>query len=146
MCYHFDQLRSMQFVDFVRDRRVLRKGEATLFMLYKQRIAQYFHQHRIISIITGHFVVIMILTVALFSNSLSKSLTSVFASTSCPAGDQTHVVKEGNTLSGIATSHGTTWQERARAAHQSWRSRRAANRFSNCVNHSSRTIRLHGFR
>src|SRR2546429_601957 len=113
MCYHSDELRSMQFTNIVRDRRALRKGEATLFMFYQQRIAQYFRQHRIISIITGHVVVIMILTVALFSNSLSKSLTSVFASTSCPAGDQTHVVKEGNTLSGIATSHGTTWQELA---------------------------------
>jgi len=123
MCYHFDQLRSMQFVDIVRDRRVLNKGEATLFMLYKQRIAQYFHQHRIISIITGHFVVITILTMAVFSNSLGKSLTSVFAQTSCPTGDQTYVVKDGNTLSDIATSHGTTWQELAQhnsIANPSW--------------------------
>jgi LysM repeat protein len=123
MCYHFDQLRSMQFVDIVRDRRVLKKGEATLFMLYKQRIAQYFHQHRIISIITGHFVVITILTMAVFSNSLGKSLTSAFAQTSCPTGDQTYVVRDGNTLSDIATNHGTTWQELAQhnsIANPSW--------------------------
>src|SRR3954463_784627 len=106
MCYHSDQLRSMQFVHIVRDRRVLKKGEATLFMLYQQRIAQYFHQHRIISIITGHFVVIMILTMAIFSNSLGKSLTSAFAWTSCPSGDQTYSVRYGDPLSNIATSHG----------------------------------------
>jgi LysM repeat protein len=113
----------MQFVDIVRDRRALKKGETTLFMLYKQRTAQYFHQHRIISIITGHFVVIMILTMAVFGNSLGKSLTSAFARTSCPTGDQTYVVRDGNTLSEIATSHDTTWQELAQhnsIANPSW--------------------------
>src|SRR6266581_6936078 len=104
MCYHSDQLRLMEFANIVRDRRALRKGETTLFMFYK---------HRIISIITGHAVVITILTVALFSNSLSKSLTSVFASTSCPAGDQTHTVMNGDTLGSIATSRGIAWQELA---------------------------------
>src|SRR2546430_15621611 len=106
MCYHSDQLQSMKFANIVRDRRALRKGEATLFMFYRQHIAQYFCRHRIISIITGHVVVITILTVALFSNSLGRSLTSVFASTSCPTGEQTHTVMDGDTLGGIATSYG----------------------------------------
>lgn len=79
-------------------------------MLYKQRIAQYFQQHRLISSITGHTAVIMILTIALFSTSLNKSLTSVFAWTSCPAGNQTYSVMNGDTLSNIAASHGTAWQ------------------------------------
>jgi LysM repeat protein len=92
-------------------------------MLYKQRTAQYFHQHRIISVITGHFVVIMILTMAVFGNSLGKSLTSALAWTSCPTGDQTYSVKYGDTLSEIATSHGTTWQKLAQhnsIANPSW--------------------------
>ena len=86
-------------------------------MPYKQSITQYFHQRHIVSIITGHIVVMTILMVALFGNSFSKSLASVFAQTSCPAGDQTHTVMNGDTLNGIATSHGTTWQ--ALAQHNS---------------------------
>jgi LysM repeat protein len=49
-------------------------------------------------------------TVALFGNTLSKSLTSVFADPTCPAGNQAHKVMGGETLSSIATSHGTIWQ------------------------------------
>jgi lysozyme len=88
----------------------LEKENILLFMLYKQRIAQYFRQHRLISSITGHTIVIMFLTIALFSTSLNKSLTSVFAWTSCPAGNQTYSVMNGDTLSNIAASHGTAWQ------------------------------------
>src|SRR5436190_22814920 len=88
-----------------------RRGEATLFTLYKQPIGQYFQQHRIISIIVGHVIVMTVLTVALFGNSLGKSLSGVFAQASCTGGDQAHIVVSGNTLSGIAMSNNITWQE-----------------------------------
>ena len=72
---------------------------------------QYFQQHHVVSIITGHIVVMTILTIALFSSSLGTKLGGVFAWASCPAGDQTYRIMSGDTLSGIAASHGTTWQE-----------------------------------
>jgi LysM repeat protein len=81
-----------------------------LFILANQRITRYIHQHRLVSIISAHAVVIMILTIALLSSSLGTRINSVFASTSCHAGDQTYRVMDGETLSSIATSHGTTWQ------------------------------------
>ena len=84
-----------------------------MFTLYQQRIGKYFQQHRIISIIVGHVVVMTVLTVALFGNSFGKSLTGVFAQASCPKGDQTHTVVSGETLSGIAMSNNTTWEELA---------------------------------
>lgn len=92
-------------------------------MPYTQNIIQYLRQHRIVSIITGHILVMTICTLALFGNSLSKSLTSAFAYTSCPAGNQAHTVMDGETLGGIATSHGTTWQALAqhnRIANPHW--------------------------
>ena len=88
----------------------LEKEKILSLMLYKQRIAQYIRQHRLISSITGHTIVIMILTIALLSTSLNKSLTNVFAWTSCPSGNQTYSVTNGDTLNNIAASHGTTWQ------------------------------------
>jgi LysM repeat protein len=84
-----------------------------LFILANQSITRYIRQHRIVSIITAHAVVIMILTIALLSSSLGTKLNSVFASTSCHAGDQAYRVMNGDTLGSIATSHGTTWQELA---------------------------------
>ncbi len=84
-----------------------------MFTLYKQPIGQYFQQHRIISIIIGHVIVMTVLTVALFGNSLGKSLGGVFAQASCPRGDQAHIVLSGNTLSGIAMSNNIPWQELA---------------------------------
>ncbi len=82
-----------------------------MFKLSNQRIMQYFQQHHVVSIITGHIVVMTILTIALFSSSLGTKLGGVFAWASCPAGDQTYRIMSGDTLSGIAASHGTTWQE-----------------------------------
>ncbi len=84
-------------------------------MLSKQRILQYFQQHRIVSIITGHIVVVTILVITLFGHSFGNALTGVFAQRSCPTGDQTHTVLEGETLNGIAISHGTTWQKLAQS-------------------------------
>jgi len=81
-----------------------------LFTLYKQRIGQYFHQHRAISIIAGHVIVMTVLTLTLLGSSLSKSLVGVFAEASCPAGDQAHTVVSGETLGNIAMSNNTTWQ------------------------------------
>ena len=79
-------------------------------MPYKHNITHYLRQHRAVSIITGHLLVMTVCTVALFGNTLSKSLTSVFADPSCPAGNQAHTVMSGETLGSIAMSHGTTWQ------------------------------------
>jgi LysM repeat protein len=84
-----------------------------LFRLSNQRITQYCQQHRVVSIITGHIVVITILTIALLSSSLGTKLGGVFAWASCPTGDQTYRIMGGDTLSGIAASHGTTWQKLA---------------------------------
>lgn len=81
-----------------------------MFMPYKQNITHYLRHHRAVSIITGHLLVMTVCTVALFGNTLSKSLTSVFADPTCPAGNQAHKVMGGETLSSIATSQGTTWQ------------------------------------
>jgi LysM repeat protein len=79
-------------------------------MPYKQSITHCLRQHRAVSIIIGHLLVMTFCMVALFGNTVSKSLTSVFADSTCPADNQIHKVMAGETLSGIAMSHGTTWQ------------------------------------
>lgn len=89
---------------------IFRRGEAILFTLYKQRIGQYFQQHRIISIAIGHVVVMIVLAASLFGTNLGKSLGGVFAQTFCPAGDQAHTVASGETLGRIAMSSNITWQ------------------------------------
>lgn len=81
-----------------------------MFLAYKQNIIHYLRQHNKVSIITGHILVMTICTVALFGNFLGKSPISVFAHPSCPSGNQAHTVTGGETLNGIAMSHGTTWQ------------------------------------
>jgi LysM repeat protein len=78
------------------------------------RITHYLRQHHMVSIITGHILVMMICAIGLFGQSLSKY---VFADASCPTGDRSHTVMYGETLSGIATNYGTTWQ--ALAGHNS---------------------------
>jgi surface antigen len=90
-----------------------RRGEANLFRFYKQRIGQYFQQHRVISITIGHVIVLTVLAVALLGGSLGKSLIGVFAQAACPAGDQAHTVMSGESLSSIAMNNNTTWQELA---------------------------------
>lgn len=62
------------------------------------------------SIAAGHIVVMTVLAISLFGNSLGKSLVGVFAQASCPAGDQAHTVMSGDTLSRIAMSNNLTWQ------------------------------------
>lgn len=84
-----------------------------MFSLYKQRIVQCFRQHRIISIVVGHVVVMTVLLGSLYGNSFGKSLLGVFAQASCPAGDQTHTVMNGETLGHIAMSNNMPWQELA---------------------------------
>jgi LysM repeat protein len=86
-------------------------------MPYKQSFTQYLRQHHIVSIITGHILVLSICAVALFGNSLSKSLTNAFADPSCPVGNQVHTVMNGETLNSIAVGHGTTWQALAQHNH-----------------------------
>jgi hypothetical protein len=68
----------------------LKKGEATLFTLTNQRITRYIQQHRIVSIITAHAAVIMILTIALLSGSLGIRPNTVFAS----AASSTQIINE----------------------------------------------------
>ncbi len=54
-----------------------------------------------------------VLAAALFGNNIGKSLVGVFAQASCPEGNQTYIVMNGDTLGGIAMSHSVTWQELA---------------------------------
>jgi surface antigen len=92
---------------------IFRTGEAILFTLYKQRIGQYFQQHRVISIAVGHVIVMIVFAATLFGNGLGKSLGGVFAYASCPTGDQAHTVVNGETLSSIAMSNNMAWQSLA---------------------------------
>jgi surface antigen len=74
-------------------------------------IKEYLQRHRVISIIAGHVVVMIVLMATLFGHSFGKPFTNVFAQTSCPAGDQTHTVMDGETLNTIAMNNHIDWYQ-----------------------------------
>lgn len=74
--------------------------------LKRQSIWEYFHQHRVVSIVAGHVVVMTVLALIW----LGPSLLGAMAQTPCASGDLTYVVSAGDTLGSIAANHGTTWQ------------------------------------
>lgn len=74
--------------------------------LKRQSIWKYFHQHRVVSIVAGHVVVMTILALIW----LGPSLLGAMAQAPCASGDLTYVVGAGDTLGSIAANHGTTWQ------------------------------------
>ncbi|GCE18659.1 COG3942 and LysM peptidoglycan-binding domain-containing protein [Dictyobacter kobayashii] len=75
-----------------------------------QRIRTYFNQHRVISIIAGHLAVLTVLGMVWLSTAFAPTLFGALAQPPCAKGDQTYVVRGGDTLRTIAASHATTWQ------------------------------------
>ena len=78
---------------------------------------QYFRQHRVVSIIVGHVVVMTALGGVLLAYAFGPTLFNASAQKACASGDQTHVVISGETLGGIAMRYNTTWQRLANYNH-----------------------------
>ena len=81
--------------------------------LWKQRAWQYICQHRVVSIIVGHVVVMTVLSVVLLNNAFGLPLFGAFAQSSCASGSQLYTVASGDTLGGIAARYNTTWESLA---------------------------------
>jgi surface antigen len=82
-------------------------------MRNNQRIWEYVRQHRVVSIVAGHLIVLCVLGGVLFNSSFGSTLLGAFAQSPCSSGDQTYTVVSGDTLSLIATRYHTTWQRLA---------------------------------
>ncbi len=76
----------------------------------QQRIWQYFQQHRVASIITGHLIVVTALGAVFLGSMFGDTLLGAFAQSSCSSGDQTYIVASGDTLGVIASRYHMTWQ------------------------------------
>lgn len=76
----------------------------------RQRLWQYFNQHRVMSVIVGYVLVMIVFGLVWLSTAFGPSLFGALAQTPCVAGDQTYMIQNGDTLGSIAASHGTTWQ------------------------------------
>jgi len=72
-------------------------------------IKRYFAEHRLVSIIAAHLVVLSIFAGALFSGAFGGA----FAQSPCSSGDQVYKVVSGDTLGAVATRYNTTWQSLA---------------------------------
>lgn len=73
------------------------------------RIKRFFAQHRLVSMIAAHLVVLAIFAGALFSGAFGGA----FAQSSCSSGDQTYRVVSGDTLGAVAARYNTSWQSLA---------------------------------
>lgn len=82
-----------------------------------QRIWTYLNQHRAVSIIVGHVVVVTVLGLVWLSTAFAPALFSALAQAPCAKSDQTYVVRGGDTLGSIAATHATTWQSLASYNH-----------------------------
>src|SRR5690242_10010487 len=82
------------------------RGETILFTLFRQHIGRYFRAHRVVSVVAGHVAVMAMLALSI----VGPARFGVFAEISCPKGDTNYTVMDGDTLSGIAANHDTTWQ------------------------------------
>jgi surface antigen len=75
-----------------------------------QRIWGYVKQHRAVSIMVGHGIVLFVMVMVLLNTALGSALVSALAQSPCSSGDRTYVVVSGDTLSMIAARYNTTWQ------------------------------------
>lgn len=75
----------------------------------RNSIWQFMGQHRVIRIVAGQLVVFAALSLLLLGNGFFTNVGDVFAA-SCASGDQTYVVRLGDTLAKIAKSNQTTEQ------------------------------------
>ncbi|GCE04762.1 COG3942 and LysM peptidoglycan-binding domain-containing protein [Dictyobacter aurantiacus] len=82
-----------------------------------QRIWTYLNQHRATSIIAAHVAVVTVMGLVWLSTAFAPALFSALAQAPCAKGDQTYVVRGGDTLGGIAATHATTWQRLAAYNH-----------------------------
>lgn len=82
-----------------------------------QRIWTYFKQHRAVSIIAAHVVVVTVMGLVWLSTAFAPALFGALAQAPCAKGDQTYVVRSGDTLGAIAAAHATTWQSLAAYNH-----------------------------
>jgi surface antigen len=78
-----------------------------------QRVWQYFQQHRRASLITGHIVVASAFVLVFLGSAFGPALVRTFALVPCPKGDQTYIVRAGDTLSAIGNRYHTDWQRLA---------------------------------
>jgi surface antigen len=76
-------------------------------------LKRYLAEHRLVSIIAAHCVVLTIFAGALFSGIFGHNLLGAFAQSSCASGDQVYRVASGDTLGTIATRYNTSWQSLA---------------------------------
>ncbi|WP_235932656.1 CHAP domain-containing protein [Dictyobacter arantiisoli] len=79
-------------------------------MKKRQRLWNYFHQHRVASIVAGHIIVMTVLGLVWLGTAFAPTLFGALAQAPCASGSLTYVVRSGDTLGVIAASHGTTWQ------------------------------------
>ncbi len=84
-----------------------------MFQLWKQRAWQYMRQHRVVSIIVGHVVVMTVFSVVLLNNAFGIPLFGAFAQSSCASGNQLYTVAAGDTLGSIAARYNTSWESLA---------------------------------
>src|SRR5579875_3625203 len=75
-----------------------------------QRIWGYVKQHRAVSIMVGHGIVLFVMAMVLLNTALGSALVSALAQSPCSSGDRTYVVVSGDTLSMIAARYNTTSQ------------------------------------
>ncbi|HTI15666.1 MAG TPA: CHAP domain-containing protein [Dictyobacter sp.] len=78
-----------------------------------QKMRQYLRQYRALRVASGHVVVLTALAVVLSSSLIGSRGFGAFAAAPCASGDQTYTVQLGDTLDGIASRNGTTWQKLA---------------------------------
>ncbi len=83
----------------------------------RQRIWQYFSQHRMASIVVGHICALMVLGLVLLGNVLGIHPFGAFAHAPCASGDAAYSVRSGDTLGGIAARYHTSWQHLASYNH-----------------------------
>ena len=81
------------------------------FLNIHQRMYMYFRTHRIVSIVAGHLVVMVVLALSWSSGAFAPGLFGALAQTTCARSDQAYIVHGGDTLSGIASHYGVTWQQ-----------------------------------
>lgn len=92
---------------------MITRGEVNQLMPGMHSVWQFLKQHRVVSIVLGHVVVLTVLGVVLLGNAFGSNVFGAFAQTACANGDQTHVVAPGETLGTIASSYSTTVQNLA---------------------------------
>src|SRR5207245_626612 len=86
-------------------------------MPMSKRFWHYCQQHRLVSILLGHACVLLVLIATLLGSGWGSNIFGAFAATHCASGDQVYVVRGGDTLSAIATSYHTGWQQLASYNH-----------------------------